>query len=157
MTDPNSERIGKSVRKHVRIASRLEVQFFIEGDEGSRAYTAETKDISRGGACLIVLDGKEELIEKVDQGMPRLKVKLFIHDDGKAMDIQSKTMWISSKVGWFMTPSSADMPVLIGMAFEGLSREDNEKIDSYIEEVINSDRQSLQEIKKRIASKLNRK
>ena len=152
MSDPNSERIGKALRKHVRIEVRLGLRFVIEGDPSHTIYEALTQNISRGGVCFMAHEGKDQLIAAAAGNMPRLKVSLYIGAGDLPVDIQAQTAWISSNVGWFMTPENAEMPLIAGMAFENLSVEDAEKIDIFIEELLFKDRESVLEQEGRILS-----
>lgn len=151
----NSERIGKPIRKHVRIEVRLGIRFIIEGDPSRAAYEGLTKNISRSGACLQAQQGKDQLIAATAGRMPKLEVSLYIRDEDHPIDVRTQTAWISSKVGWFMTPSSEELPVLVGMAFEDLSAEDAVKIDNLIEECLFKSRESVQEQELRILSRFN--
>lgn len=154
MPDPNSERIGKTIRQHVRIEVQIGVRFIIAGDPAGTVYEAVTKNICRGGLCLISQQGKESLIAATRKTMPLLIVSLFIEGDENPIEVQTKTAWISSKVGWFVTPSVEGMPVLIGVEFEDLTAEDAEKIDLFIERCLLSDRDSELGIEEKILSRL---
>lgn len=156
MTDPNSERLGKPIRKHIRIGVELQVSFKVEGDGEELVFHGSTKNISRGGICLQASEGKEEIMALIGPKMPNLQVSLHL-DNEDPIDFQGQTTWISSRIGWFLTPSEKEMPVLMGMSFQGLSREDSLKIDTFIEELIRRDRTSISEIEKRIAKRLNDK
>jgi hypothetical protein len=45
----------------------LPIRFRLADEAGDKVYTATTKNISRGGLCLKVLQEKQELIEKLFQ------------------------------------------------------------------------------------------
>ncbi len=155
MSDPNSERIGKPIRKNVRVAVQLGIRFIIEGDPSRTVFEALTQNISRGGACLMARQGKDKLIAAIAGRLPKLEVSLYVRENDCPIDVRTQTAWISSRVGWFMTPSSEEMPVLVGMAFEDLSAEDALKIDTFIEECLFKGRESVQEQESRILSRLN--
>jgi hypothetical protein len=156
MADPNSERLGKAVRKHIRIEVELRASFRIEGDEGSRVFQGSTKNISRGGVCLQASEDKAKILALMGPKMPNLQVSLYLDKDGSPIDFEGRTTWISSRVGWFLTPSEEEMPILMGMSFLGLAREDALKIDTFIEELISRDRTSIAEIEQRIIRRLNK-
>ena len=42
MTDPNSDRLGKTVRKHIRIEVELPVGFRIEGGGEDKVFSGST-------------------------------------------------------------------------------------------------------------------
>lgn len=155
MPDPNSARIGKPIRKHVRLEVQLGIRYIIEGDPSRSVYDALTRNISRSGVCLMAYEGKSELIAATAVRMPRLSVSLYISGSDNPIDVRMQTAWISSNVGWFMTPSSEALPVLVGMAFEDLSAEDAAKIDTLIEECLFKDRESVQDQESRILSRFN--
>lgn len=153
MSDPNSERIGKPIRKHVRIKVQLGIRYVIEGDPSRTVYDGLTKDISRSGACLMARQGKNQLIAATAGRMPKLEVSLYVCEKDRPIDVRTQTAWISSKVGWFVTPSDEEVPVLVGMKFEDLSAEDAIKIDNLIEECLFKDRESVLEQESRILSR----
>ena len=148
MTDANSERLGREQRKYVRIEIRLKATFIIDGDETQAKYGAVTTNISRGGICLIVTDKKEEILGKLGDALPRFKVALDLTDENQPIDFCARTTWISSRVGWFLTPAGEDVPILVGMSFDELLEEDEAKINSFIADVLIARRASAFEEKK---------
>ena len=143
-------------RKQVRIAVRLQVKFRIEGDAGNSTYCGVTKDISRSGVCIVTQEEKTKLISLLEGKLPKVMLSVYLTKDDKLIDVQSRTAWISSKVGWFVTPEKEGMPLLIGTSFERVSSEDSDKMDCFMEELIKGDNDSLEEIKERLASRLDR-
>lgn len=154
MSDPNSERIGKPIRKNVRVEVRIGVRYIIEGDPSRTVHEALTKNISRGGVCLMAHQGKDQLVSAAAGRMPRLKVSLYIGAGDRPIEVEAQTAWISSNVGWFVTPARPEMPAIAGLAFEDLTAEDAEKIDIFIEECLFKDRESVLEQERRILSRL---
>ncbi len=143
-------------RKQVRVAVRLQVKFRIEGDAGNSTYRGVTKDISRSGVCIVTQEEKTKLISLLEGKLPKVMLSVYLTKDDKLIDVQSRTAWISSKVGWFATPEKEGMPLLIGTSFERVSSEDSDKMDCFMEELIKGDNDSLEEIKERLASRLDR-
>lgn len=152
MPDPNSERIGKTIRKHIRIEAQLGIHFMVEGAPEQTVYTAQTKNISRGGVCFSASLGKTELIALMRGTRPRLMVSLFLGEDAAQGRRENSTTWISCRIRWMMTPSLEENPALVGLAFEELPEADAEKIDSYIEDFVINIRESVQEVEAKIYS-----
>ena len=136
MTDANSERLGREVRRHARLEVFLKAVFIIEGDGEETEYAAWTTNISRGGICLQITEKREEVLEKLGDTLPRFKVSLDLTDNEDPIDVSTRTAWISSKVGWLLTPSQEEVPILVGMAFDRLLEEDEEKINSFIADLL---------------------
>jgi hypothetical protein len=143
-------------RKQVRVAVRMKVKFRIEGDAGNSTYRGVTKDISRSGVCIVTEDEKDKLISLLEGRLPKLMLSIYLTREDKLIDVQSRTAWISSKVGWFVTPEREGMPLLIGTSFEDVRREDADKMDCFMEELIKGDNDSIEKIKGRLASRLDK-
>lgn len=78
MTDPDGERIGKTNRKHVRIEVPLVARLMLDGDEEGQTGEATTRNVSRGGLCLVLKEQKGEVIAKLQRGSPRIKISLSL-------------------------------------------------------------------------------
>lgn len=156
MPDPNSERIGKPIRRHVRIAVRVGILFFIDGDPSRAIYEGETINISRGGVCILAQTGKSQLIAAAESALPRLNLSLYIDGNDAPINIRTQTAWISSKVSWLAASSRENLPVLAGMSFEDLSAEDAEKIDTFVENCLFKGRESVQDLEIRLLPKIDR-
>jgi c-di-GMP-binding flagellar brake protein YcgR len=148
MSDPNGERLGKETRRHVRIEICLRANFIIVGDAEAAAYSAESVNISRGGLCLKVTEKKREVLDKVGDVLPRFKVSLDLTEGDEPIDLGARTAWISSRLGWLLAPAAEDVPILIGMAFDELAPEDEEKIISFIADLLVQKRESIFKEKK---------
>jgi len=148
MTDANSERLGRETRGYVRIEVRLKASFIIEGDEAQVEYFAETANISRGGICLRITEKKDEILGKLGDALPRFKVALDLTDDDVPIDVCTRTTWISSRVGWFLTPKTEDVPILVGMSFDRLMEDDEAKINSFIADLLIQQKESVFKEKK---------
>lgn len=147
------------VRKHMRLEVQLEVSFRVEGDAEDRTFRGSTKNISRGGACILVERDKAAVASLMGDRLPRLAVSIFLDKQGGNLlvDVPTKTAWISSKVGWYLTPANERMPLLVGASFDSVSREDTEKIDFFIEELIRADGDSIGQISSRILNRMRRR
>ena len=157
MTDANSERLGRETRKYVRIDVHLKASFIIAGDEAETEYPAVTTNIIRGGICLMIKDRKEEILAKLGDNLPRFKVALDLTDDDNPIDICTRTTWISSRVGWLLTPTGEDVPILVGMSFDELPEEDETKINSFIADLLIQRRESIfQEKKESLLSEIKK-
>lgn len=156
MSDPNSERIGKPIRRHVRVAVRVGILFFFDEDPSRTIYEGETINISRGGACIVAQTGKSQLIAAADSALPKLNLSLYIDGNDAPISIRTQTAWISSKVNWLAASARENMPLLAGTAFEDLSAEDAEKIDTFVETCLFKDRESVQDLEIRLLPKIDR-
>ena len=157
MNDVNSERLGREARKHVRLEVRLKANFIIEGDGEQTEYAAVTTNISRGGICLKITEKKEEVLAKLGDAMPRFKVSHDLTEDDNPIDVCTKTTWISSRVGWLLTPTQEDVPILVGMAFNDLPEEDEAKINAFIADLLIQQRESVfKKEKEEILSKIKK-
>ena len=150
------ERVNVINRKQVRVAVQLQVKFRIEGDADKSTYRGVTRDISRSGVCIVTQEEKSKLISLLEGKLPKVTLSIYLTKDDKLIDVQSRTAWISSKVGWFVTPEKEGMPLLIGTSFENISREDADKMDCFMEELMKGDSDSFEEIKERLVSRLNK-
>jgi c-di-GMP-binding flagellar brake protein YcgR len=143
-------------RKQIRVAVLLQVKFRIEGDADKSIYRGVTRDISRSGVCIVAQEEKSRLISLLDGKLPKVTLSIYLTKDDKLIDVQSRTAWISSKVGWFVTPEKEGMPLLIGTSFENISREDTDKMDCFMEELMKGDSSSIEDIKERLVSRLDK-
>ena len=143
-------------RKQVRVAVRMQVKFRIDGDADNSTYRGVTKDISRSGVCIVTEEEKDRLISVLEGKLPRVMLSIYLTKDDKLIDVQSRTAWISSKVGWFVTPEREGMPLLIGTSFENVRKEDADKMDCFMEELIKGDNDSIEKIKERLALRLDK-
>jgi len=143
MNDANSERRSREARNHVRLDVLLKANFIIDGDEAQTEYSALTTNIGRGGICLKVTEKKGEILGKLGETLPRFKVALDLADDDSTIDVCTRTTWISSRVGWLLTPTREDVPILVGMAFDDLTAEDDGKINSFVADLVVQQRESV--------------
>jgi len=158
MVDVDGERLGKEVRKHVRLEVSLKANFIIVGDRAETEYGAVTSNISRGGICLKITEKKEEILGKLGDRLPGFKVSLNLTADDNPIDVGARTTWISSRLGWLLTPTSEDVPILVGMAFDELMEEDEVKINSFIAELLIQKRESLfKDEKERLLSNIKKR
>ena len=143
-------------RKQVRVAVQLQVKFRIEGDAASSIYRGVTKDISRSGVCIVAQKEKDRLVSLLEEDLPKVMLSIYLTKDDKLIDVQSRTAWISSKVGWFVTPEKEGMPLLVGTSFENISREDADKMDCFMEELMRGDNDSIEAIKERLSLRMDK-
>lgn len=143
-------------RKQVRVAVQLQVKFRVEGDAGDSTYRGMTRNISRSGVCIVTQEEKDKLATLLEGTLPKVVLSIYLTKDDKLIDVQSRTAWISSKVGWFVTSEKEGTPLLIGTSFENIGKEDADKMDCFMEELIKGDNDSIEEIKERLASRLDK-
>jgi len=142
------------VRKHVRIEVRIMARFRVDGDRRDTVYRGTTKNLSRGGVCILVEERRDEVARLFAGRKPPLLVSLYLARSKPLVEVASRTAWISSRVGWLETPGDGSHPVLVGASFEHLPEVDARKIDCFIEELIRADGQSMSAISARLQSRL---
>ena len=134
----------KSQRRFARIKVTLNALIKVEIDGGRELFRSETKNISRGGACLRIEDKTQELLQVVDSMSHGLMISLSLKDVGsQAESYAVKTGWINCKLGWMVTPSSDDAPVMIGVAFDELSETDAGKIDTFTSNLLQRQKEAI--------------
>jgi c-di-GMP-binding flagellar brake protein YcgR len=144
MQDDDRSIRGKSQRQFARIKVSLKALIKVEIDNGRELFHAETKNISRGGACLEIEDKTQEVLQVADSMSHGLMISLSLNDaESQAESYAVKTAWINSRVGWMVTPSSNDAPVLLGIAFNELSETDAGKIDTFTANLLRRQREAI--------------
>jgi c-di-GMP-binding flagellar brake protein YcgR len=132
MRDDGGSIREKSQRRFARIKVSLKALIKVEIDDGRELFHAETKNISRGGACLRIEDKTQEMLQVADRMSHGLMISLSLKDgESQPKSYAVKTAWINSTLGWMVTPSSDDAPVMMGIAFNELSEADAGKIDAF--------------------------
>lgn len=144
MRDDESNIREKSQRRFARIKVSLQALVKVEVDDGRELFHAETNNISRGGACLRVEDKTPEMLQLVDNMSRGLMISLSLRDAGSPTETYAvKTTWISSRLGWMVTPSSDDAPIMMGVAFSELSESDAGKIDTFTSNLLRRQKEEL--------------
>ena len=123
---------GKERRAYVRLEASLPVRFKILGREMSKIYAAITKNMSHGGLCLEVHQDKEELIEKLSAGFPKLGIDLDALIPDQAPADSANPVWVDSRVDWTQASGSKDAVLLMGLEFENLTQRARKKIHDYL-------------------------
>jgi len=144
MREKNGSIREKSQRRYARIKVSLKALVKVEIDDGRELFHAETKNISRGGACLQIEDKTQEVLRVADSMPHGLMISLSLKDtDSEAESYAVKTAWINSKLGWMVTPSSDDAPVMLGVAFDELSEADAAKIDTFTSNLLQRQKEAI--------------
>jgi c-di-GMP-binding flagellar brake protein YcgR len=134
----------KSQRRFARIRVSLNALVKVESDDGRELFHAETKNISRGGACLQIEDKTQKMRQVIDDLPRRFKVSLSLRDTEDTSETYAvKTAWISSRLGWAVTPSSDDAPLMMGVAFDELSESDAGKIDTFTSNLLQRQKEAI--------------
>jgi c-di-GMP-binding flagellar brake protein YcgR len=134
----------KSQRRFARIKASLKALIKVEIDDGRELFHAETKNISRGGVCLHIEDKTQEVLRFADAMSQGLMISLSLKDaDSKTESYAVKTAWINSKLGWMVTPSGGDAPVMMGVAFNELSEADAGKIDTFTRNLLQRQKEAI--------------
>jgi c-di-GMP-binding flagellar brake protein YcgR len=144
MRDDDKSIREKSQRRFARIKVALKALIKVETDDGRELFYGETKNISRGGACVRIEDKTQEMLQIADSMSHGLMISLSLKDVGSQDESYVvKTAWISSTLGWMMTPSSDDAPVMIGVAFDELSETDAGKIDTFTSNLLQRQKEAI--------------
>lgn len=144
MRDDNKSIREKSQRRFARIKVALKALIKVEVDDGRELFHGETKNISRGGACVQIEDKTQKMLQIADNMSQGLMISLSLKDVGSQDESYVvKTAWISSKLGWMVTPSSDDAPVMIGVAFDELSETDAAKIDTFTSNLLHRQKEAI--------------
>ena len=144
MLDDDGNIREKSQRRFARINVSLNALIKVEVDDGRELFHAETKNISRGGACLQIEDKTREVLQVADSMSHGLMISLSLKDAGsEAESYAVKTAWINSKVGWMVTPSTDDAPAMLGVAFDELNETDAGKIDTFTSNLLQRQRETI--------------
>lgn len=112
-------------RRHVRVAAQLQVNFTIVGDGERRSGSAVTRDISHGGACLVLSGESGALLDKLD-GLPLLDVAIT----GVAASR------LRGRVEWIRHPETPGAPALVGIEFSDVSAADETAIIDLIAQIL---------------------
>jgi c-di-GMP-binding flagellar brake protein YcgR len=143
MNDTSNERLGLEKRKHVRIEVEIEAHFKVVGDEENTIYHAKTKNISHSGVCLKVYKYKNELMEKIGSNLPRLEISIDIPGDNGSIGAYTNTAWIDSRLDWVVQPKDESTPILMGMAFFDFEEADEDRLNSFIADLLMKKRDSM--------------
>ena len=144
MRDDDESVREKSQRQFARIKVSLKALIKVAIGDGRELFHAETKNISRGGACLQIEDKTREVLQVADSMSHGLMISLSLKDAGsEAESYAVKTAWIKSRVGWMVTPSSDDAPVMMGVAFDELSEADAGKIDTFTSNLLQRQQETI--------------
>jgi c-di-GMP-binding flagellar brake protein YcgR len=132
MGDVDTGSAGEKTRKYIRIDVKLTASFVLAGDENEKTYPARVKNLSCAGIGLQVFNNKSEILEKVGNTLPLLKVSLDLINVNNPKVVYKKTNWIKGKVNWLVSPSDESDPILLGVSFDELKGPDEETINSFI-------------------------
>jgi hypothetical protein len=84
------------------------------------------------------------MLRLVDSMSHGLMVSLNLRDAGSPAETYAvKTTWISSKLGWMVTPSDDDAPIMMGVAFNELSESDAGKIDTFTSNLLQRQKEEI--------------
>jgi c-di-GMP-binding flagellar brake protein YcgR len=123
---------GKEKRATPRLGKVLPIRFRLADEAGDKVYTATTKNISRGGLCLKVLQEKQELIEKLFQKGHKPAIDIEPPLPNQDAQISAKTVWINGRVEWAKKPDDKESAVLMGLKFGEMADDIRKKIYEFI-------------------------
>ena len=123
---------GKEKRAAPRLEKVLPIRFRLPDEGGDKVYTATTKDISRGGLCLKVLQEKQELIEKLIQKGHKPAIDIEPPIPNQDAQISAKTVWINGSVEWAKKPDDKESAVLLGLKFGQMADDIRKKLYEFV-------------------------
>ena len=130
MQNDNSN--GKEKRTVPRLGITRPICFRLSDEGGDKVYTATTKNISRGGMCLKVLQEKQELVEKLFQKGPKPAIDIEYPIPIQDAQISAKTVWINGRVEWAKKPDDKEPAVLLGLKFGEMADDIRKKLFEFI-------------------------
>jgi c-di-GMP-binding flagellar brake protein YcgR len=123
-SEPKPSDAPAEKRRHVRVAAQLQVDFTIVGGE-RLAGSAVTRDISHGGACLVLPGDSGALLDELD-GLPLLDIAIT----GVAASR------LRGRVEWIRHPETPGAPALVGIEFSDVSAADETAIIDLIAQIL---------------------
>jgi len=123
---------GKEKRAAPRLEKVLPIRFRLPDEGGDKVYTATTKNISRGGLCLKVLQEKQEPIEKLIQKKHKLAIDIEPPIPNQDAQISTKTVWINGRVEWAKKPDDKESAVLLGLKFGQMADHIRKKLYEFV-------------------------
>ncbi|MFH0790852.1 MAG: PilZ domain-containing protein [Candidatus Omnitrophota bacterium] len=108
-------------RNFPRLNFRVDFKYNILNKTRFKDEPAETKNLSEGGICII-------LLKKVDIG-DKLNLKFYLPETNTAIKTTGRVVWTQEfTIGTIDTSTAYD----VGIEFTDISQEDRHKINQYI-------------------------
>jgi c-di-GMP-binding flagellar brake protein YcgR len=123
---------GKERRAYVRLKQSLLVRFKIDLSQTGKTYVAKTRNISRGGLCVEIVEQAEELFEKISAPGHKIGVDIDSLIPEKTAAVAAKSIWINSRVDWARKPTRKKRTLLMGLEFEDMAEETRRRIHDFI-------------------------
>jgi len=124
----NKEQINPELRKYLRLDTIFPVQFRLESIDGecflSDWLQGFTNNISRGGICLCVNNLDSSFLKLLEEGKAKLLLEINLSISRKPIPASAKIAWVRDICG--------DMRQhLIGLSYERISAQENNKLLRY--------------------------
>lgn len=123
---------GEEKRARPRLGKALPIRFRLSDEGRDKVYTATTKNISRDGLCLKVLQEKQELIEKLFQKGHKPAIDIEPPLPNQDAQISAKTVWVNGSVEWARKPDDHESAVLLGLKFGEMPDDIRKKLYEFI-------------------------
>jgi c-di-GMP-binding flagellar brake protein YcgR len=123
---------GKERRHYIRLDVELCVRFRILELSAEKVYESKTCNISHGGVCLDITKDMEELAKLFETKKQMLHLSIELTDSRDPTEVRAKQRWLDSHVDWIKKPTPKEPSLQIGLAFDNLEGEAQERIHGYI-------------------------
>ena len=123
---------GKERRAYVRLKQSLPVRFRIDVRQGGKTFMAKTRNISRGGLCVEIAEGTEELLKKISASGHKIAVAIDTLISKQETPVSAKSVWINSRLDWVRKPGKKKHTLLLGLEFEDMAEELRRRIHDFI-------------------------
>lgn len=120
-----SERIDVEINALLRVTSESE----------SRIYPSKTRNLSAGGACIVVERGINDLENRLRPREAQVLVALELYRGESEVKAAALPVWIRSTTDWVETPRESEPRLVIGLSFVDMGERETEEIKAFLAEV----------------------
>lgn len=157
-TNGKSGPSGTKGRMFLRVQVKVAILLKVVGDPRDRTFSATTRNLSRGGMCLLLEKERRAFLEAIGGTLPRLQIATDLLTQEQARNPAMPAFWINAQVSWLRPPADGDAPLLLGVMFSDLQLSAADKITTFITETLRKKQDTLFDRKKNeLLARISRK
>jgi c-di-GMP-binding flagellar brake protein YcgR len=130
-----SENSRSNKRASLRITVEINALLRVTSEGESRIYQSRTRNLSAGGACIVVDRGVDGLADRLRAPKVQILVAFELQRGESEVTTAALPVWIRSTTDWVERPQNDESRLAIGLSFVDMEKAETDRIASFLTEL----------------------